>query len=70
MFAEGRATEKLVVRLTETQRRDLDQMARDTRVKRSRVIREAINSYVADYREAREGRVFPLRRQTRGVRCT
>ena len=41
------------VRVTESQRCDLEQVARDNRSNVSDVIRDAVHSYVADYRDAR-----------------
>ena len=41
----------LRVRVTETQRRDLEQVARDNQLTLSGAIREAVNEYAADYRE-------------------
>lgn len=39
------------VRLTDVERRDLEQVARDNQTDLSGVVREAVNEYVADYRE-------------------
>jgi len=46
-----RVSARVEIRVTPEQRRALDQVARETRSQVSGVIREAINEYVADYRE-------------------
>jgi hypothetical protein len=52
------ATVVLVVRVTADERHDLEQVAREThRASIADVIREAVNEYVADYRESQ---VFQL----------
>lgn len=45
------ASEDVNVRVTPSQRRDLEQVARDNRSSMATIIREAIDEYVADYRE-------------------
>ena len=50
LFGEA-ATEMIRVRVTRSQRRDLEQVARENRADLSGVIRDAVNTYVADYRE-------------------
>ncbi len=48
----GAATTKAMrIRLTAAQRRDLEQVARENGTDLTGVIREAVNVYVADYRE-------------------
>jgi len=39
------------VRLTPAERADLDRVARDNRVPAAKVLRDAVNEYVADYRD-------------------
>jgi hypothetical protein len=39
------------VRMTVSERRDLDTVARDNNVTVSAVLREAVNEYVSDYRD-------------------
>lgn len=41
------------VRLTQEERRDLEQVARENRLTVAAVIRDAVNEFVADYREQR-----------------
>lgn len=50
--AETAATETIRVRVTPAERRDLEQVARLHHTDVSGVIREAVNEYVADAREA------------------
>ena len=45
------ASNRLTVRVTDQQRHDLEQVAKDNRQRLSGVIRDAVNTYVADYRE-------------------
>ena len=45
------ATDTIRVRVTPAERRDLEQVARQNRTDLSGVIREAVNEYVADYRD-------------------
>lgn len=45
------ATCKTSMRLTESQRRDLEEVARENGVSVSDVLRDAVDDYVADYRE-------------------
>lgn len=45
------ASTRISVRLTPAERADLNRVARDNRVPAAKVIREAVNEYVADYRE-------------------
>lgn len=46
------ATEAVKIRLTPTERRDLEQVARDNRhASLADAIREAINEYVSDFRD-------------------
>ena len=45
------ATACIHVRVTETQRRELQQAAREVRLPMTTMIREAVNSFVGDYRE-------------------
>lgn len=48
----GTATKQGIrIRLTAEQRRDLEQVARDNNTSLTGLIREAVNSYVADYRD-------------------
>lgn len=49
---EERATVVISIRVTPAQQDDLRQVARENHVKLADVIRDAVNSYVADYREA------------------
>ena len=58
---DAAATARVSIRLTPAQRRALTQVAQENRTDLTGVVREAVNVYVADYREARAGRVFPLR---------
>lgn len=39
------------VRMTEEQRQDLEQVARDNQTTLSAAVREAVNEYVSDYRD-------------------
>lgn len=50
------------VRLTPAQRLELEAVAREERAPVSRVVREAVNAYVGDYREVT---IFPVRRRRR-----
>jgi hypothetical protein len=45
------ATERVAIRLTPIQRRDLKQVAKENRTDLAGVIREAVNEFVSDYRE-------------------
>lgn len=45
------ATEAIRVRVTREQRRELRRVARENRTDVTGVIRDAVNTYVADYRE-------------------
>jgi predicted DNA-binding protein len=49
--SEAASMDVLVIRVTSEERRDLDQVARENGQTRADVIREAVNEYVADYRE-------------------
>lgn len=53
------ATVRVVVRLTPVQRKDLERVAAENNTSLAGVIREAVNDYVADYRETK---VFRLPR--------
>lgn len=46
------ASEVIRVRVTPTQLQDIKQAARDNRTSMAGLIREAVNEYVADYRES------------------
>lgn len=48
---EEPTTARICVRLTPTQRKDLEQVARDNGTDITGVIREAVNEYVADYQD-------------------
>lgn len=50
------ATDAIRVRVTPDQRRDLERVAQENRTNMAGVIREAVNTYVADYRD--KGSVF------------
>ena len=54
------ASQGVSVRLTPAQRLELEAVAREERTPVSRVVREAVNAYVGDYRELP---IFPLRRR-------
>ena len=56
------ASQGVSVRLTPAQRLELEAVARAERAPVSRVVREAVNCYVADSRELT---IFPLRRRRR-----
>jgi len=45
------STSKVGVRLTPAERRDLQQVAKESRQSVAAVVRDAVNEYVADYRE-------------------
>lgn len=45
------ATVVICVRVTAEQRRQLQDVARDNRVRMAQVIRDAVDEYVTDYRE-------------------
>ena len=47
------ATQDIHVRVTPEQRRALEQVARENQTHLAAVIREAVNTFVADYQEAR-----------------
>lgn len=47
------ATFRIAVRVTEAEQRDLEQVAKENHATLAEVIREAVNEYVADYRERR-----------------
>ena len=47
------ATDRIVVRVTPPERADLDAVARENHSTRAAVIRDAVNEYVADYRDRR-----------------
>lgn len=47
----ARAKKRIEIVVTDEQRRDLDQVAADQGKPLATVIREAVNEYVADYRE-------------------
>lgn len=51
-LSDEAATITLRLRVTETQRREIAQVARDNRTNVCGVLREAVNTYVAEYREA------------------
>lgn len=65
LFGEA-ATHAIRVRVTPGQRRDLLQVARDNRMDMSGVIRDAVNTFVADYRERQP--VFRGPQRRRGVK--
>lgn len=46
------ATVVIRVRVTPTQKRDLDAVARENKTDVTGVVRDAVNTYVSDYREA------------------
>jgi hypothetical protein len=50
--ADTAATETIRVRVTPAERRDLEQVARQNHTDVSGAIRDAVNEYVADSREA------------------
>lgn len=50
MFGEP-ATDAIRVRVTPQQRRDLERVAQENRTDLAGVIRDAVNTYVADYSE-------------------
>ena len=50
MFGQP-ASDAIRVRITRSQRRELEQVARENSSNIAAVIREAVNEYVADYRE-------------------
>jgi hypothetical protein len=45
------ATSRVAIRLTPVQRRDLERVAHENQTDLAGVIRQAVNEYVADYRE-------------------
>lgn len=45
------ATRRTTIRLTDDQHRDLENVARENGISVSDVLRDAVNDYVADYRE-------------------
>jgi hypothetical protein len=45
------STERLTIRLTPDERRDLETVARENGTSLAETLREAVNEYVADYRE-------------------
>lgn len=45
------AVDAIRIRITVEQRRELEQVARENRTNLAAMIREAVNEYVADYRE-------------------
>jgi hypothetical protein len=47
------ANDAIRVRVTKAERRDLEQVARDNRTNMAGVIRDAVNTYVSDYRDRR-----------------
>ncbi len=49
--AHQRLDERIEVRLTDAERRDLARVAREKRTSIADVLREAVNEYVADYGE-------------------
>lgn len=49
------ATDAIRIRLTPDQRRELEQVARDNQMDLTTVIREAVTTFVADYREGNPG---------------
>lgn len=51
LFGEP-ATDAIRVRVTPAQRRDLERVARENHTDVAGVIREAVNEYVADYRDS------------------
>jgi hypothetical protein len=51
LFGEP-ATDAIRVRVTPQQRRDLERVARENCTDLAGVIRDAVNTYVADYRES------------------
>lgn len=51
------ATTAIVIRVTPAQRRELQRVAADNRTNLTGVIRDAVNEYVADYRDSRVFRI-------------
>jgi len=49
--ADTAATDTIRVRVTPSERRDLEHVARENHTNLAGVIREAVNEYVADYRD-------------------
>jgi hypothetical protein len=51
IFGDELVSESITLRVTPEQRRELEQVARDNQTTLAGAIREAVNSFVSDYRD-------------------